>query len=83
MKAYRITIVDWDLEIICAAKTPGKAKYHITLVAYDAGWDVPFVRFRAVRAPEFDSLAQKAKQTKSLGWQDKEFSCGCLKPRSI
>lgn len=81
MRAYKVTIIDWDLEIICVAETPGKAKYYMYLVAHDAGWEVHLFDFRAVRAPEFDSLARGAKQTKSLGWQDKEFSSGCLKPK--
>lgn len=60
LKAFKITIMGWDgFRSIDVAETPGKAKAQLFYAAYEAGLEIPFVDFRAKRAPEFDYLATK------------------------
>lgn len=73
MLAYKVTIEGWlGMETAVAANTPGQAKAHEWRQCnLEAGCDVSFTRFRAVRAPEFDgSVDQNGRSPYSLGWKD-------------
>ena len=70
-KAYRVTIKGWtSFELIKAGNTHGQAKARGYIDARDAGLDIPFVSFRAQRAPEFDAEAAgtEGKFPWTLGW---------------
>ena len=79
MKAYNVTIEGWlNFESIIAAPSRGRAKGLNYRDAHDAGWDIKFTRFRAVRVPGFDDLAIKNGEG-TLGWKDGSELWGCLK----
>lgn len=73
LKSYRVTIEGWgEMETAVAAATPGQAKAREWRQCnLEAGYDVAFTRFRAVRAPEFDdAIDPGATSPYSLGWKD-------------
>lgn len=81
-KAYRCTIKGWSIQIIYPGETRGKAKYQAWLDGYTAGYtDLLYVDVHAIRAPEFDVVAEKAPLSRvpeCLGWIDEGESWGCL-----
>ena len=48
-RAWLITITTWPRlpELIIYAETSGKARYAAWLDSRDAGWDIPYIEFRA------------------------------------
>lgn len=59
LKAYFVRVVDGSLpDVVQGANTPGQAKAQAQRAAKDAGYDVPFVEFRATRTPGLDGLVQ-------------------------
>lgn len=79
MKAYKVTIKDWDVQVIVAASTRGAAMAQQQRQVNDAGWVTRFTDIRAVRAVEFDnSVKGSEKRAYTLGWSDNYQSWGCL-----
>ena len=77
MKAFLVTI--WNLKIITATLTAGKARYANYKGARDAGYRVKLTQFRVQRAPEFDALAATVKPGTVLGSVDADgVRWGCL-----
>ena len=79
-RAFLVSIKNWNMVLAEAAETPGKAKSHAWYAAHGAGYDIPFVDFRAKRAPRFDGLAQEQaeKMPWTMGWADGGSRWGCL-----
>lgn len=80
-KAYLVTLPNWsNLCMVVPAETPGKAKAVSHAYARIAGYDLPFIAFRAKRVPKFDSLAHEmeGKYPWCLGWKEGSESWGCL-----
>lgn len=47
-REYEVTITSWpDLAVVVAAATAQKAKSDCWQDAKDAGWDIPYINFRA------------------------------------
>lgn len=77
MQAYKVTLKGWDLVVICAASTRGKAIAQCNNQAQDAGYKIPWVDFRATRAPQYDSAAQ-AQPNRIIGWRQSGLTMGVL-----
>ena len=82
-KAYKCTARGWDgLETIWPGETRNKALYQCWAASRDAGWNVPWIDYRVVRAPEFDDAARKTegKSPWCIGWRDANEgeAWGCL-----
>ena len=80
-KAYKCTIQGWDgFATIWPGETRGKAIARAWYACRDSGYYVKWTRFRAVRAPEFDELAQMTEGAVPwcLGWADGAEAWGCL-----
>ncbi len=55
VRAFRVDVADWpEAAGIVRTTSPAKAKFAAWRGAQDAGYDLPFARFKARRAPEFD-----------------------------
>lgn len=84
MKAYEITVKGWrGMRQIAAAKTAGQAKAEQYAAAREVDYNIPFIDFRARRAPQFDQLAAAHEGKRGpicLGWEDKVDGerYGCL-----
>lgn len=80
-KAFQVTTPTFpNMIVIVAAINAIRARYHCYLSANDAGFDIPYIDFRARRKPEFDHLAEKANNLGwELGWIDGDESWGCMK----
>lgn len=55
VRAFRVDVADWpEATGIVRTTSPAKAKFAAWRGAQDAGYDLPFARFNARRAPEYD-----------------------------
>jgi len=55
VRAFRVDVADWpEATGIVRTTSPAKAKFAAWRGAKDAGYDLPFARFKARRAPEYD-----------------------------
>jgi hypothetical protein len=55
VRAFRVDVADWpEAAGIVRTTSPSKAKFAMWRGAQDAGYDLPFSRFKARRAPEYD-----------------------------
>jgi len=84
-KAYRCRILTWPgFETIWPGESRSKAIARAWYDSRDAGYYVPWVEFRATRAPEFDELARRTEGRVPwcLGWKDTNEgeTWGCLAP---
>lgn len=82
-KAFLLTVKHWDFEMIYATPTRGKAIAFALASAQDSDYNVKFTDFRAIRAPQFDELAQEQSGLnyahRLLGSRWDQYSYGCLK----
>jgi len=83
MKAFSVVIPSWGEgdRTIVAAETRGQAISDLAIAAQECGYKVAYTGFRATRAPEFDALAEAAKNKQTLGWQAEGVGWGCLSDR--
>ncbi len=55
VRAFRVDVADWpEATSIVRTTSPAKAKFAAWRGAQETGYDLPFARFKARRAPEFD-----------------------------
>jgi hypothetical protein len=86
MKAWRVTIRPWGIGFVSIwpGETRGKA---ISAALYSARdcYDLKFTDIRAVRAPEFDGVAQETvgKMPWCLGWRDGGEAWGVLSEKGV
>jgi hypothetical protein len=58
-KAYLVKVEGWDgSEGVAAAESHAQAKYIGFKSARDVDFNIPYLRFRARRAPDFDAWAE-------------------------
>ena len=69
MRAYQVTIKGWDLVLLCAAATRGKAIAQCYNGALEAGYQVAWIDLRATRAPKHDTwAATQTEPGKVIDW---------------
>lgn len=55
VRAFRVDVADWpEAAGVVRTTSPSKAKFAMWRGAKDAGYDLPFSRFKARRVPEYD-----------------------------
>jgi len=80
-KAYRCTILKWpNFEMIYPGEKRSKAVFLAWYDGQQAGYDIPWIDYRAIRAPEFDALARETEGMHPwcLGWRQDGERWGCL-----